>query len=225
MAMWTDEEVKELLMVASENNGKCDRCQRKISIYRYPINKQAAEVLRAMREEVERVGANEVNFSKLNLPYRLESQRTKMRLHGLIARVQKDGRKIRNTWLITTKGADFLSGEPIDKTVVVFDNQLLGHEGEKITVHSLNDDAGYAEEPIETKQAEVYSDLRTPKRQLEYYAVYRGYDTDKLKRGVGYNIKIDRLQVGHQVVLTEPISATYPDIAAFTKSWSITDAA
>lgn len=228
MAMWTDKEVAALLKIAEENHGNCDRCRRKISIYNYSVNKQMLEVLEAMRDEVERTGLNEVNFSRLNLPYRLESQRTKMRLHGLIAQVKQDGKKVGNTWLITAKGGGFLSGEAIQKTVITFDNHLLGHEETFVTKYALTDDASYQEEAITPKQAEEYSDLRTPRRQLQYIAVYNHMSSGELVKGRSYSLLVDRLQVGHPVTISiEDLPAmkpiTYADIAAFNRRWRILD--
>ncbi len=221
MSYLTQDQLAELQQIADLNDGHCDRCHRVIRIYRYPVNKQMATVLRKMRDAVDKNGKNEVNFDEIDIPYRLGSQRTKMRLHGLIKQIDRDGVKVQNTWLITKKGGDFLRGEAIPAKVVVFDNQLLGHEGGTTTIHRVMDEAAFQQENINPKEAEAYSEVREPKRHLEYDAQYRGRSDNQFTNGSIYSLKIDRLQMGNPVSITEPVETSYQNIAAFQREWKI----
>lgn len=163
-----------------------------------------------------------VNFDALNIPYRLGSQRTKMRLHGLIAKFRGgDGVHVQNTWLITKKGGDFLRGIPVQETVVVFDNQVIGHEGKMVSIESLIDEVVTIADPITTPEADVYHDVRTPKRDATHQAEYVGPDRVGIKRGERYEITVSRMVMGQPVKVTDPFEFNYRDIAAFQREWKI----
>lgn len=204
--------------------GHCDTCGSVIKIYRYKINKQIVRVLKAMNEVVKISGENKVNFTKLdNLPYRLQSQRTKMRLHGLIARVKhKDGTQVPNTWLITRKGFDFLNGSTVQEIVVVFNNTVLGHEGRLVSINQVTDELEVIQNNITTPEAEVYKDVRKPKTGMVKRAVFKGrrYD-DRLETGREYEIVLDKLMVGRMITLLKPFHMQYRDISAFQNDWRI----
>lgn len=224
--MLSDEQVQELQQIAEDNNGHCDRCHRVIKIYRYRANKQMAIVLRKMRAEIDASGLNEVNFDNLNLPYRLGSQRTKMRLHGLIAKSKySSGEHIANTWLITKKGGEWLRGEKIREFVVVFDNQVLGHEGRMVTINRAMGEAEFEAQPIAPAEAETYSDVRTPSKGLRVKALFVGHNygggKPYGKTGIPLDLLIDRLQFSSPVKILEPEPYEYPDIAAFQRDWKI----
>lgn len=227
MATLTNDEVQALQEMAEQNDGHCATCQRVIQIYRYHINKQMATVLKLMRDAVEKNGANEVNFDQLDIPYRLGSQRTKMRLHGLIAKVRDDeGRHIQNTWLITKKGGDFLAGVTIPKTVVVFDNQVIGHEGDLVSIHTVMEDAAFQRSPISSDEAEVYSQAKKP-HHMTMTATYVGGLQAFLEQGKDYELHIGRLQVGKPVKVSYPgpgmsrVEIEYQDIARFQRNWKV----
>lgn len=223
----TQVQVDDLLKVAAKNDGRCDRCHRIIKIYRYRVNAQLVTILRKMRDVVEQTGNNMVNFNVLDIPYRLGTQRTKLRLHGLIAKVKgQDGAPVANTWLLTKKAGDFLRGMPIPEKVVVFDNQVLGHDDKLITIHQVMQESGHEEKPISTAEAGVYSNVREPQK----YQVHTALNT---KNGQKYEIQIGRLQVGKPVTITgirqlgtdeqvmHQTKIPYPDIAAFARTWKI----
>ncbi len=220
------EDVVEIEKQAELNDGKCDHCHQTIKIYRYKINKPCALFLRAMAEEVKKTGVNDVDVSTLGLAYSIRSQATKMRMHGLIARIKNDeGSQVPSHWLITHKGWKFLNHEPIQSKIVVYNNQVLGHEGEMINIYEVlgerfnADEPLYEETPVSEAEARVYDDVRKPKQFLEQTAIYKGRGI-KEWTGKEIQLQIQKLTVGQPVLVTAMgQQIKYADIAAFQKDW------
>lgn len=219
-----NEDIQKLVEIADKNNGHCDRCNRVIKIYTYKVNAGHASTLKAMADHVKNNGDPTINFNDLDndIRYSAATQRTKMRLHGLIAKYKEDGVHVASKWVITTKGYNFLKGDDIPEKVIVFDNQVLGHGSDMTNIKRLSGDSlTYEETPITTAEAEVYNDIRTPRKNTKYHAQFKGktvprFDVDKV-----YEIEIERLQVGSPIQLVAPFKATYKDIAEFYKYWKI----
>lgn len=219
-----NEDIQKLVDIADKNNGHCDRCNRVIKIYKYKISAGHARTLKAMAQHLTNTGKKTVNFNDLDndIRYSAATQRTKMRLHGLIAKYKENGVHVASQWVITTKGFKFLAGQDIPEKVIVFDNQVLGHEGGFTNIKRLTGEEGvYEETPITTAEAEVYNDVRTPRKNTKYHAQFKGktvprFDVDKV-----YEIEIERLEIGRPIQLVTPFKATYKDIAEFYKYWKI----
>lgn len=212
------------LQEMAASTGKCERCQRKLAIYRYRVNKQVATVLKKMADRVKATNQNVVNFNDVDLPYRLTSQRTKLRQHGLIAKYKDDaGHHVANTWLITKKGGDFLRGVAIPEKVVVFDNQVIGHDGKMVTIDRLIEDLEINAAPITEEEATAMRGLREePRRNFETKAEFVGKYDSRFEAGQTYQITIGRLQLGRPVAIqTEKGEVEYPDIAAFQRAWRV----
>lgn len=223
--MWNEQEVRELEEAAAVNNGRCDRCGRVIKIYRYKLNATMANFLRRMAEEVKTTDNNDVDIAAIGLTYSQRSQVSKLRLHGLIARVKgENGKQVPGHWLITKKGWDWVSrGVAIASKVVVFENQVLGHDEETITIQEALGEPGLPQEtPISEPEAQTYSQVRGPLLNHAFMAVYQGQRAGRLEPGEQYEIEIEKLQVGKPVVMARPETRTYRDIAAFQKDWKIT---
>lgn len=230
--MITIEEKDQLLKIANANDGHCDRCHQTIKFYQYRINRVHAQFLKTMADAVRDTGVNDVDISTLSLPYSMRSQNSKLRQHGLIARV-KDARgvQIPNRWLITHKGYDFLNGKPVPSKVVVYNNQVLGHDGGLTTIVTVlggatKNEPVYNEQPVSPPEARTYDDVRKPKRKMSVNAEWRGYSfgQKKLVRGQTYELLIDKLQVGKPIlgqVEEVGILLDYKDIAAFQRDWKI----
>lgn len=221
------EKINELIAIAAANDGHCDRCLRVIKVYKYQVSKTMAKIMREMAKATKGTGERAIDMETLDLTHTERSQLSKMRQHGLIVQPKDDrGVKKPRHWLITTKGWQFLRGEQIPAKVVVFDNQVLGHEGGVTDIRRLLDDPGFYEaDPLSTEEAKAYHDVRTPQKMQEHRAEWRGYSTGNLTNGTTYDIKIERLQVGKPVrVHVEGFNPfEYKDIAQFQKSWKITN--
>lgn len=223
-------QITELEKMAESNNGHCISCNQTIKIYHYKINRTHGIFLRAMALEVRTMGVNDVDISTLGLPYSIRSQVTKMRQHGLIARIKGDnGKQIARHWLITHKGYEFLNGTPIMPKVVIYNNQVLGHIGDPITIHSVMGEPGgstekYTEAPITEPEAKLYDDVRTPQKYMIVNAKFKGRDYHgRFKTSQEYELQIKKLEVGNPVRVVgidgQPYDREYRDIAAFQQDW------
>lgn len=225
--MLTTSELDQLKQIAEDNDGHCDRCHQVIAIYSYRANKNLAILLRRMADYMQSTNSKEVNIDDIEGVYSIKSQRTKLRLHGLIAQVKNaDGTRKANCWLITRKGWAWLQGEAIEKYVIVFANQVIGHKGGTVTFKQayggINED--FLQNPISTPEAEEYGTVRTNKPEPKIVAAeYRGYtwSPQSYIKGKIYKLKLDRLQMGKPVSVLAPKPKNYRDIAAFQKEWKL----
>ena len=225
------EKIEEIIKVAAANDGHCDRCLRVIKVYKYQVSKTMAHIMREMAKATKATGERAIDMETLDLTHTERSQLSKMRQHGLIVQ-PKDERGVKKPrhWLITTKGWQFMRGEPIPAKVVVFDNQVLGHEGGTTDIRRLLDDPGFYEsDPLSTEEAKAYHDVRTPAKRQQHVAEWRGNSSGKYIKGEKYDVEIERLQVSKPVVLHvlgtdgNTVRMEYNDIAAFQRNWKITN--
>lgn len=229
--MITLEQAEKLEKEAKENNGRCTNCHHSINIYRYPVNKVMVKFLRAMAKATDDTGSREIDVEKVSVIHHERTQITKLRIHGLIAKVkdEKGHHKARH-WLITKKGWDFLRGDPIPRYVIIYNNQVLGH-GDQLTTIDRIDNASqdYEQKAISEPEAKVYADVRTePIRKTTYHATYLNMSSGDLLKGSEYVVHLERLAMGKPVVIDievqhrkDPIHHEYKDIAAFQRNWQI----
>lgn len=211
---------------AQNNNGHCSNCGQTIKIYRYGISTSMVRVLKAMARATEHAG-QAIDADKLALKHSERTQLTKMRFHGLIAKVKRDGRQVPRNWVITTKGWQFLGNKPVPAKVIIYENQVLGHDGGETTIRRVGGLASdFEQEPVTEPEARAYSDVRTPQRHTTVNAVYVGHPRPNLdKTGMTLTLEVDRLQIGHPVKLTVVDTndkLEYRDIAAFKRDWKVT---
>ena len=223
--------IEELIQVAAEHDGHCDRCLRVIKVYKYPVSRTMAKIMREMAKATRATKERAIDMETLELTHTERSQLSKMRQHGLVVQpTDERGVKKPRHWLVTKKGWQFLRGEPIPAKVIVFDNQVLGHEGGTTDIRRLLDDPGFYEtDPLSTAEAAAYHDVRTPAKLKHYTAEYKGATTSGLEKGNSYTIMLERLQMGKPVRVhislaegAKPSVLEYQDIAAFQSSWKIT---
>lgn len=63
---------------------------------------------------------------------------TKLRFHGLVAKVRREGKVKTGYWLITRRGADFLNGEiQIPQRVQTFRNRVVARSEEMVTIKDV----------------------------------------------------------------------------------------
>lgn len=78
----------------------------------------------------------------------------------MIAKVKDGKNQKRRTWIITKKGWVFLGGEPIWAQVIVFNNTVLGHTDELITLSQVTGRADdYIAEPMFEEDSRQLVDL------------------------------------------------------------------
>lgn len=227
--MWSSDEVSELEKVAEANDGHCDRCRRPIKIYKYKVNAQMVRIMKLMAEHVLASGEQHVNLNDLGMAYSTISQRTKLRLHGLIAKVKNaEGAHVPSTWVITHKGWHFLDNKEVPAKVVVFDNQVLGHEEGTVTISEIMREpfkpyVAPETVPLSTPEAATYHDVRKPKKHMVITAMYKGKNVSDhaYKYREVYELRIDRLQIGQPVKIVLPHERVYNDLAAFQTYWRV----
>lgn len=227
MADMTLDRATTLEKEAAANDGHCTHCEQTLKIYRYGISDSMVRVLRAMAKATEPNTGRSIDVDKLNLKHSERTQLTKMRFHGLVAKVKEDGHQIPRHWLITRKGWQFLGKEPVPAKVVVYNNQVLGHDGGTITIDRIAGGAGeYEETPISEAESRTYAHVREPQWGRLQQAKYLGISSGELQQGSVYDMKMDRLQVGKPIKIvvklkSEPRVMDYHDIAAFARSWEV----
>ena len=221
------ERARVLEKEAEANGGHCTHCEQTLKIYRYGISESMVRVLRAMAKATEPNTGRAIDVDKINLKHSERTQLTKMRFHGLVAKVKEDGTQIPRHWLITRKGWQFLGNDPVPAKVIVYNNQVLGHDGGTTEIKRIAGDNGeYEAKPITATESRTYAHIREPQRQTIVTAEWLGNTAGQLIKGDIYTLLIDRLQIGKPVTITikeilqtEPIK--YNDVAAFGRSWKV----
>lgn len=221
MSDLTHEQIQELVKTAEANDGHCDKCHRVINIYRYNANAVMARILRKMADAGQD-GGRAIDVDTIGLKHSERTQLTKMRFHGLVAKVKENGTQVPRHWLITTKGWKWLKGEPIQQKVLVYNNTLLGHEGGFVTIKQVLNESDYEKQPISTPEASVYGQARQGLRTHKLKAVYLGMTSSELEKGKEYIVEVAQLVMGKPVKIVAPIAVDYPDIGAFSKKWKVT---
>lgn len=227
MPRLNEQQIAELEKTSEQHDGKCPTCYRPIKFYRYTLNRTLALFLRRLADNVRDTGVNDVDIGSLGMPYSIQSQMAKARQHGLIARVKNaEGVQIQRHWLITHKGWDWLAGKPQPKKVVVFNNQVLGHDGGEVTIYeALGERAPvnapiYEEKPVTPAESRTYRNVRQPVKHMKVKAIYKGRTWEgHYHMGGEYELTIEKLQVGKPVKIIEPHPREYHDIAAFQRDW------
>lgn len=140
--------------------GKCEHCGQTVQVYKYKITPAMVYLLKDMarltHEQVNNGNSKPrwVDTADIDRPYGIKSQITKLRLHGLVARVTVDDRQVPRTWIITRKGWVFLAGEPVEDRVIVYNNKVIGHGDDWCTLPQVSGRADdYIAEPITPEES------------------------------------------------------------------------
>jgi hypothetical protein len=226
----TTVQIEDLLKAASQHGGMCPTCYSTIKLYKYRVSETMAKIMREMAKATKATGQRAIDMETLDLTHTERSQLSKMRQHGLIVQPKDDnGVKKARHWLITSKGWQFLRGEDIPAKTLVFQNQVLGHEGGTTNIRRLLNDPGFYEaDPLTTAEARTYHDVRTPQKLQQHLAAYLGYSSGNLINGHEYVVSVERLQIGKPVKAfvtikegEELLPQTFNDIAAFQRQWKV----
>lgn len=226
----TLEQAEALQKEAKENDGKCSHCGHAINIYDYPVNKVMVAFLKKMAEMTDELQSREIDVEKVSTVNHERTQITKLRVHGLIAKVKDaDGHHRARMWIITKKGWGFLRGEEIPRKVVIYNNQVLGHVGGMTSVKRIDGASDEFEKTaISEPEAKQLADVRTPQKMTEFKAEYRGNSGSELLKGRVYDVQVERLQIGKPVIAHVYIDRLkgggwlelkYGDVASYTKNW------
>lgn len=209
---------------ARQNDGLCTNCHQSIKIYRYSISTSMVYVLKAIGK-ASRMGGDVIDVGKLDLDHNERSQLTKLRLHGLIAKVKKDQHHIPRHWVVTTKGWQFIGGSDVPAKVVIYNNQVLGHDGGTTNIKRVTGMPGdFEKQSISEAESRTYASIRKPEYDKVVTAEYLGYSSGEFVKGQEYTIKMSRLQVGKPLHVQTPMGGEqeYKDVAAFARTWKVT---
>lgn len=231
MSDMTLERALELEKEAEANNGRCTHCEQTIKIYRYPISRTIKRVIKAIAKATTPDSGRAVDVDRdIEIKHSERSQLSKMRQHGLVAQPKDErGVKISRHWLITRKGWSFLSGEPVPAKVVVYNNQVLGHDGGVTTFGRADADPDqFEQQPISEAESRTFAHIREPEFNKTVQAIWlgKGYSSF-LETGKAYDVKMQRLQVGKPIKIrieelpAEVREISYVDIATFAKYWKV----
>lgn len=209
------------------NSGRCTHCEQTIKVYRYGISESMVAVLRAMAKATTPNTGRAVDVDTIELRHSERTQLTKLRFHGLVAKVKnEDNTQVARHWLITRKGWQFLGNEDVPAKVVVYNNQVLGHSGGLTSIKRIAGGNGeYEQAPITEAESRTLAHVRTPVYDKTVKAAYTGMSVGALVNCKQYAVRMERLQMGKpltiEVQLEEPKQITYNDIAAFSKAWRV----
>lgn len=219
------DKAKALQKEAEHNGGHCTNCHQTIKIYRYGISTSMVRVLKTMARSTDKNTGRAIDVDSLDLRHSDRTQLTKMRFHGLVAKVKDDDKhQIPRHWLITRKGWGFLGNDPVPAKVLVYNNQVLGHDGGTTEIKRIDGEAdAYDAIPVTEPEARVFNDVRTPQTKPQAItATYLGMTVGELVKGQTYDLLLKRLMVGKPVqVIYKDREFEYRDIAAFGKTWQV----
>lgn len=113
----------------------CQHCQAKMIEYTFTFNKGLAKCLWLLRDTT-----GPVEIKKLSMTRSQWTNFQKLRYWTFIAPVLGENAKKGGYWKITEAGKRFLQGRiQVPKKVVMYRNQFVRFEGEKITFDQVND--------------------------------------------------------------------------------------
>ena len=122
----------------------CETCGAKLKRYNHPMTPILVHALVKFYAAVCAKKENSIHLkddmdgTDQELDRYERSNWTKLRFHGLVAKVKENNHQVRGCWLITHRGADFLKGElSIPKTVYVYRNNVVGRSEDLVSVRDV----------------------------------------------------------------------------------------
>lgn len=170
----TETTVKAILE-ARDNKGVCKCCGRKIVLYKYKITpgmvyllKNFAHITRRQVSEG-KSDPRSVDANDIDRPFSIRAQVTKLRVHGLVAKVKNEkGVQVPRMWVVTKKGWKFLAGKPVQARVTVYNNVVIGHSGGLCVIDQILGVSGeYITEPITEHQSKELAGLKGEKAKAK----------------------------------------------------------
>lgn len=121
------------------DKARCPHCNAAMEGRWERLTTGLVNTLVKFRQAVVDAGKNSVNPSRISsLTHGEKANFQKLRFHGLVAKVEKDGEHIHGQWLLTRRGGLFLRGdESVPKAVFVFRNRVEKHDIEYINIVDL----------------------------------------------------------------------------------------
>lgn len=133
-------------------DGICSACGANIKQYWYKLTPGLIDILIILLDFVHENQRN--SFNQKDVRDKLEpyqyTQFTKLRFHGLIAKIKDEDGIWHGDWLITSRSAEFLRGDiSIPQKVQTFRNRVIGHDDINITVREVYGSDIYLETKVD----------------------------------------------------------------------------
>lgn len=110
---------------------KCPHCGASMAAFWHRLTPGLVGALIKAIEFVKKNNKNEFNLSQLDLSKGEYNNFQKLRFHALVAKVQDK----KGSWLITTRGGQFLRGEiGVPTEVQTFRNRVISHSDQKVGI-------------------------------------------------------------------------------------------
>lgn len=129
------------------NEVYCEACGARCKKYWHGLSQGLVRTLIKIYKGISDKKENSINpYHELQLTTVEHMNMTKLRFHGMIAKVKEEGEVQRGYWLITQKGAGFLKGARVPTRVQTFRNHVVGHSEDDINITEVMRDAVYWEQ-------------------------------------------------------------------------------
>jgi hypothetical protein len=127
---------------------KCPHCGANLYKPWHTLTPGLVKALSKFYKEICENGKNEWNRKGNELSKNEDSNLTKLRFHGLIAKVyDEQGKRVGGAWLITKRGVDFLKGGlEIPSRVQTFRNRVVDHDPKKVNLREVMQSEPYWEQ-------------------------------------------------------------------------------
>jgi len=168
----TAQQILDLINEPTEAE-KCQICDAKVKKYKSSMNIVITQALikisRAVYIKAQNkpfTEANDIYISRLpkeiEMTHEERSNISKLRVHGLIAKVKENDEVKRGRWLITRQGWAYLRGEEITNTVTHFRNRVIDRSDDKTTIGEVMTGAEYSNtlETLRQELAKLPEDLQ-----------------------------------------------------------------
>ncbi len=134
--------------MSNEEKTHCESCGASLKQYWYKVTPGLIDVLLILLDYVHETNRN--SFRQKEVRDRLKSfqytQLTKLRFHGLIAKIKDSDGKWSGAWLITSRSADFLRGDiTIPERVKTYRNKVVDHDDVNVSVREVYGSYPYLE--------------------------------------------------------------------------------
>lgn len=116
----------------------CDKCGASLKKYWHKLTPGLVRTLVKVYERVNEKGENKIHKNELTLTHGEYGNFQKLRFHALIAKYKENGEYKSGMWLITRRGAQFLTGQiSVPESVQTFRNKVVGHSIEEVSVADI----------------------------------------------------------------------------------------
>lgn len=122
----------------------CPTCGHEETAYWRTLNAGNVRALIKFRRAIGYHGRNEIHLYKdmdghdFKLTTAEQMNWTKLRFHGLVAKVKEDGQIKRGYWLLTARGAAFLRGDlDVPRKVKTLNNRVIEHDDVYVSVDQV----------------------------------------------------------------------------------------